>query len=426
MKNLNEEITRLYSLHRFGIKPGLKRITLLLNEINNPHLEYNVVHVGGTNGKGSVCKILGSILKEAGYVTGVYTSPHLTHMRERIVVNDVEINDEELHQLINEILPIVEKKRNDNPTFFEVTTAFAFEYFRRKKVDFAVVEVGLGGKQDATNVVQPQLTVLTNISIDHKDVLGGTLEEIAKEKAGILKKRVPLVTSAGGKALEVIKEVAKKKNIDVTVVDRCTWERLEKNERRQLFRVHGTLRDYEVETPLLGSYQGENVAVAVTAAEKLQMNGFFLPEGSIEKGIMLAKNPGRMEVVSKKPTVVLDGAHNPAATDALAETLLNDFKYDKLIVVLGILKDKDVESMVEKIANLSSYIITTKPCNERACDAELIAKYVRKSKPDCKVETMFDVKRAVEKAKRVAEPKDLICITGSLYTVGEARDFLLS
>ncbi|HHH79864.1 MAG TPA: bifunctional folylpolyglutamate synthase/dihydrofolate synthase [Thermoplasmatales archaeon] len=423
MKNLEDEMTRLYSLRSFGIKPGLSRIMGLLEEMGNPHLEYNVVHVGGTNGKGSVCRILGSILEEAGYVTGVYTSPHLSHLRERIVVNDVEINDDELHRLIEEVLSLVEKSR-DKPTFFEVTTAIAFEYFRRKKVDVAVVEVGLGGRLDATNVVQPQLTVLTSISIDHGNILGGTIEEIAEEKAGILKEGVPLITSAREKALGIIRGVAKEKNVDVTVVDKNSWRRLEKNENGQRFVVHGLIKDYDVETSLLGLYQGENVAVAVISAEKLQMNGFFLPEGSIEKGVMLAENPGRMEVVSNNPTIVLDGAHNPAAMDALVETLLNDFEYNRLIVVLGILGDKDVESMVKTIAKHSSHIIATQPKNERACNANLIAEYIREDKAGCKVEVIPNVEDAVKRVKRVAQGDDLVCITGSLYTVGEARDVL--
>ncbi|RLF26069.1 MAG: bifunctional folylpolyglutamate synthase/dihydrofolate synthase [Thermoplasmata archaeon] len=423
MKNLDDEMTRLYSLRRFGIKQGLSRITGLLEEMGNPHLEYNVVHVGGTNGKGSVCRILGSILEEAGYITGVYTSPHLSHLRERIVVNDMEINDDELYRLIEEVLSLVEKSR-DKPTFFEVTTAIAFEYFRRKKVDVAVVEVGLGGRLDATNVVQPQLTVLTSISIDHGNILGGTIDKIAEEKAGILKEGVPLITSAREKALDIVRGVAKEKNVDVTVVDKNSWRRLEKNDNGQRFVVHGLIKDYDVETSLLGLYQGENVAVAVTSAEKLQMNGFFLPEGSIERGVMLAENPGRMEVVSNNPTMVLDGAHNPAAMNALVETLLNDFEYNRLIVVLGMLGDKDVNSMVKTIAKHSSHIIATQPKNERACNANLIAEYIRKDKAGCKVEVIPNVEDAVKRVKKVAQGDDLVCITGSLYTVGEARDVL--
>ena len=426
MKGFEDVIQRLYALRRFGVKLGLERITTLVNKLGNPHLQYDTIHVGGTNGKGSVCRILGSVLTEAGYTTGVYTSPHLSHFRERITVDDVAISDDDLSQMIKEITMFVsETNEKGSPTFFEVVTTLAFEYFRRRKVDVAVIEVGLGGRHDATNIIQPMLTILTDISLDHRELLGETVEEIAEEKAGILKEGVPLVTSANGKALEVVKRVAREKNVDVTVVDENSWKRVEKSEKRQRFIVHGELRDYETETSLLGLYQGENIAVAVIAAERLQMNGFYLPEDSIEKGVELAVNPGRMEVVARKPCILLDGAHNPAAMHKLVECLREDFEYDRLIVVLGILRDKDVQLMVEEMVPFSSVLIATKARSERACNPDVIVRYARESNPGCMIEVEENVDKAIVKAKEIASDNDLICVTGSLCTVGEARDYLI-
>lgn len=425
--DFEEAVDRLYSFQKFGIKPGLERINYLVEKLGNPYLEYDTIHVGGTNGKGSVCKILASILNEAGYSVGVFTSPHLSHIRERIVVNGEMISDEDFSKLVEQIMIIVEKMKNNSkmPTFFEIITAMAFEYFKKRGVDIAIVEVGLGGRHDATNVIHPRLTILTDISLDHSDMLGRNIRSVASEKAGIIKEKISVVTVAKGEALEVVKHVAKEKDTDVSVMEDVTWKRLNVTDEGQEFVVRGKLKDYYLKTSLLGKYQGENITLAVLAAEQLQMLGLYLQDGSIEHGVALVTHPGRMELVSRKPYIVLDGAHNSAGMHALIETLADDFSYDKLIGVIGILKDKDIESMVREFAPFVSYVIITKSKNKRACDTKMLAQLVKKYNSSCIVEIKDDIRDAVSRAKEVAEIDDLVCIAGSLYTVGEARECLI-
>jgi len=421
-----ESLSWLYGFEKFGIKLGLERISHIAEKLGNPHYNYKIIHVAGTNGKGSVCKFLTSILISGGYKVGVYLSPHLQRFSERIVVDNKEISDDEFVSLVDKIKPIVnEMIGSDNtPTFFEIVTAIAFQYFSDKGVDFAVIEVGLGGKYDATNIVSPMISVITNISLEHTDILGKTIKDIALQKAGIIKDNVAVVTVAKGDALKVIKNVAKEKNATVYAIDEKRWKRTYCDTEGQEFVIKGDLTDYSVKTSMLGKHQGENIALAIASIENLQMNGVYIPETSIIDGIAKAANPGRLEVVKHEPLILLDGAHNPDGMRTLRTTLDEDFDYDKLILVLAILSDKDIPSMLSIIVPVADIIIATKSHNSRACEPSDLKEMIEKSGYEKKVVIKDQIPDAIKYAESIAKKNDLICITGSLFTVGEAKDYL--
>jgi len=422
--NFEESLQWLYGFQKFGMNLGLERISYIAKKLGNPQQNYKIIHVGGTNGKGSVCKFIASILEKSGYTVGVYTSPHLQHISERFVVGNQQITEDELVLLIQKIKPVVSKMMDDGngPTFFEVVTALAFQYFCDKEVDYAVVEVGLGGRFDATNIVEPILTVITNVSLEHQHILGKTIENIAFEKAGIIKTDVPVVTGATGNALTVINKVAKEKKTPVTIIKKESWKRTCNDVNGQKFSINGALSDYVVNTSMLGEYQGENIAVAIAAIEQLQMNGVYIPDTSMEEGITHAANIGRMEVVGNEPFILLDGAHNETGMKFLVDSLKKDFDYDKLIVVLGILSDKNIASMLSSIVPLADVLVATKSKNTRACDPSKLKEMIKKIDNTKEVIVKEQIPDAIAYAKSLTKKNDLICVTGSLFTVGEARD----
>jgi len=426
--NFKQAVNWLYGFQKYGMKLGLERITYIAAELDNPHLNYITIHVGGTNGKGSVCKFLESILVRNGYTVGVYTSPHLQHISERIVVNNKEITENELVSLVKKIKPITDEmmKKNNNPTFFEIFTAIAFEYFKEKKVDFAIIEVGLGGRFDATNIVKPEVSIITNISAEHQHVLGKKIKDIAFEKAGIIKEDAALVTAAKDEAFRVIEKIAKGKKTYVEKITELNWKRTNIAGLNQEFLVKGTLSSYPVITSLIGRYQGENIAIVISTVEILQKNGFNISEESIFDGIKSTVNPGRMEVLSSRPYVLLDGAHNIAGMKVLVETLENDFKFERLIIVLGILSDKNIKEMLPFILPVSDFIITTKSSNKRAFSPKKLKKMIENFGYKKEIYVKDQINNAIDHAKSIAKKNDLICITGSLFTVGEARDYLVS
>jgi len=423
--NFKESIDWLYSFKQYGSRLGLQRISDLVKKLENPQNNYKTIHVTGTNGKGSVCKIISSILNRAGYKVGTYISPHLQRFSERIVINDNEISEEDIVRLINKIKPIVEEmiNKNNSPTFFEITTAIAFLYFSDENVDFAVIEVGLGGRFDATNVIKPMVSVITNISLEHTKNLGEDVESIAFEKAGIIKEKIPVVSAAKKSAKEVIKKVAVKMQSKYRFIKDSDWKRLNHTETSQEFIIYGDLTRYTVKTSLLGKYQGENIAVSILAIEHIQMAGHYIAENDIIQGVLETFNPGRMEIISEKPTIILDGAHNPTGAEMLKLTFEGDFEYDKLIIVLGILEDKDINNMLSSIVPISDIIIITKSSNTRACDTSVLKDKIEKIGFRKKIVIEDYIPKAIEQAKELANKKDIICITGSLFTVGEARNY---
>jgi dihydrofolate synthase/folylpolyglutamate synthase len=418
----------LSGFEKYGWVFGLERISTLMEKLGDPQKELKVVHVAGTNGKGSVCHFISSILQQAGYSVGLYVSPHLERFSERIVVNGDEISDDDIQETIELVRPFVEEMRKQGtaPTFFEIVTAVALLYFQKRKVDYAVVEVGLGGRLDATNIVHPLVSVITNISLEHTDILGDSLEKIAFEKAGIIKEHVPVVTATTGVAQDVIAHVAKEHNAPVVFVEETWWKRVLWDGREQEFFVQGSLGEFTVRTSLLGIHQGENITVSIAAVEQLQMHGVFLTEFDIVKGIEVATNPGRMEIVSDTPLILLDGAHNPGGIKVLAETLSQDFTYKHLFLVFGVFKDKDIPPMVAMLVPIADSIIVTRSSSPRAYDPMLLKGQVTAVDPSKEVVVTTSVPEAIDYARRHARRKDLICITGSLFTVGEARQYLLS
>ncbi len=419
----DEAIKWLYSFEKQGIKLGLERIKYICEKLGNPQDNYKIIHVGGTNGKGSVCNFLSSVLTSEGYSVGVYTSPHIQRFSERFVVGDHEISDIELILLIDKIKPIVEEmnKKGKSPTFFEIVTAMGFQYFYDQKVDYAIIEVGLGGRFDATNIVEPLVSVITNVSLEHQERLGNSIEEITFEKAGVIKEDVPVVTAVQNKALNVIKQVADKKNASLNVISPDNWERTDGGLDWQSFIVHGKLKDYQIKTNLPGYFQGENISLAIGVIETLQMNGVYVTDKNILDGIEKTTNPGRMEIISFEPLVLLDGAHNIKGINVLKKTIEKDFVFEKLILVFGVLSDKSIREMLDIIVPISDIVVFTKSKNIRAYDPDKLKNLV--DKKDVFVKN--DIFKALDYAKTVAGKKDIICVTGSLFTVGEARDYFV-
>jgi dihydrofolate synthase / folylpolyglutamate synthase len=417
----------LCSFDKYGWIFGLERVTLLLEKLGNPHQDLHVIHVAGTNGKGSVCKYISSILEKAGYSVGLYLSPHVQRFSERIVVNNQEISQEDFAMLVTQIKPMVEslKKQGNTPTFFEIVTALAFLHFRSSSVDYAVIEVGLGGRFDATNVVHPLVSVITNISLEHTDILGKDIASIASEKAGIIKDHVPVVSAAVGDARVTIEQIASERNAPVLWIDQAMWKRRSYHGNQQEFLIQGSFKDYSVKTSMLGQHQGENIALAIAAVEQLQMGGMYLTDSDILEGIEAATHPGRMEIISEEPLILLDGAHNPAGMLMLVKTLQEDFSSYRLILVLGVLKDKDLRTMVSTIVPVSDVVIVTKSTNPRAADPQMLKEMIHGLDPDKTIFVEDLIPRAIDHAKRTAKQKDLICVTGSLFTVGEARSYVL-
>ncbi len=387
----------LEGLKGSGIKPGLERMEKVMAGFSP---NYRIIHVGGTNGKGSVCQFIGKILQEEGHRVGIYSSPHLERMNERISINGKEINDKELSQLAGVITA-----EDDGLTFFEATTAISLMYFNGR-VDFAILEVGLGGRYDATNIINADITAITNISMDHEDYLGRSIKEIAAEKAGIIKGG-NVVTACRGTSLDVIKNKARECNARLHVIGRdVTWNRISPGK----FTVKSN-EEYKIETDLDGLFQGDNIAIAVRSAELLGIG-----KKSIIRGIKKASLPGRMEKIGQ---FLLDGAHNPAAIKALKEAM-KDYNYNRLFIIFGVMRDKDIASMIESLPK--GYVIATSAGGGRAAEADTLADMLEKEGREyTKTE---DVCHAIEEARKMAGDNDMICITGSLYLVGKARAML--
>jgi dihydrofolate synthase/folylpolyglutamate synthase len=421
--NYEELLNWLYSFEKFGIKLGLDRINQICKKLQNPQDKLNIIHVGGTNGKGTVCRLLGSILANSGYKVGIYTSPHLQRFTERFLINYKEISNKDVVKLIEKIRPIIEDmiKKENTPTFFEIVTAIAFQYFYEESVEYAIIEVGLGGRFDATNIVNPDITIITNVSLEHQNILGNKIEDIAFEKAGIIKEGIPLITASSGKALDVIKKISKEKKSRMTVIDNNSWKKISGGVDWQEYLINGSLKDYRIKTSLIGNFQGENIAIALNAIETLQMNGLYVTEDSIYEGIEKTSNPGRMEIVDFEPIILLDGAHNVSGIKYLKNTLENDFIFEKVIIVFGILSDKKIEEILDIIMPIADIIILTKSKNKRAFDPNKLKDMIKNKE----VIVKENISDAINYARKISKKQDLICVTGSLFTVGEAKEYLL-
>ena len=411
----------LYSLEKFGMIFGLTQVERILDAIGNPHKEIQAIHIGGTNGKGSTAAMMSSILQKEGYRVGLYTSPHLTRFTERIKVNGKEIEEEEVAALAGSMRKEIEAAGVTPPfTFFDFTTALALSYFNRKVVDLAILEVGLGGSLDSTNVVDPLLSVITNIAKEHEAYLGNTILKIAGEKAGIIKKGRPLVTAATQpRVLRLFSKNCEAKG--------SPFFRVGKDFRSAPgedgdFDYQGLNRKlWSIHLNLKGAHQILNATTALGAMEVLEDLGYPVSTDAMIEGLREVDWPGRLEMVSSSPRVILDGAHNPAGALVLKESLEKEFEYRRLILLVGIMRDKDVPSMLHLLSPLADRIILTRPHTDRAMPPALLKKALDQNGK--KAEIAEDLKEAIERGLSLTQEEDLLCITGSLYTVGEARAY---
>ncbi|HEX9339938.1 MAG TPA: folylpolyglutamate synthase/dihydrofolate synthase family protein [Thermoplasmata archaeon] len=418
-------LEHLYRLERFGIKLGLDNIRRLLSLLGDPHRDLRALHVTGTNGKGSVCAYAASALRAAGYRVGLYTSPHLIRFNERIRIDGEPISDDDVLRLWSGMQPAIQAmtaaRRIDHPTFFEVTTAMAFQYFREQRVDIAVIEVGMGGRMDATNVVDGLVSVVTRVDLEHTDHLGKSVERIAREKAGIIKASSRAVT-VDQPALSVIEARCREVHAPLCVVGRdVRFERRAVGLRGQTVAVRAASGSTEVHTPLLGPFQAENVAVGIAALAELRTVGFQIPDEAIRTGFAGVRWAARLEVVRERPTVLVDGAHNGPAAVALAAAVREIFPDRKAILVAGILNDKDLRAMAAALGPIAERVYACRPKTHRAFDPAEVAAAFR---PFAEAVEVPAVRGAIDAAIAGAGPEGIVLITGSIYTAGEALDHL--
>jgi len=402
----------------------LRRVEELLARFGNPHLGAGSVHIAGTNGKGSTAAMIASALTASGYITGLYTSPHLHTWRERIRVNGELISEGELAALVERLKPEVEavnqKATYGQLTTFELLTALGFAHFKLKGVDFQVLEVGLGGKFDATNVINPEVCIITSISFDHTEVLGSSLAKIAGEKTGIIKPGCMVVTSPQTDEVgKVIEETCSSYGVElVKVGSDVTWQGLSSNLSRQLLQVKGRLDSYELSIPLLGDYQLGNAATAVAALEVLAGRGFNISKDSIISGLAQVGWPGRFQILSHHPLLIVDGAHNPDSAQRLKQSLEQYLDFDRAILVMGVSSDKDIAGIVSELAPLFDKVIITRSRHPRAMALPLLKAEFRRH--GVEAQAVEAVSEALSLALAQAGAGDLICIAGSLFVVAEA------
>ena len=412
-----ETLAYIYGLGRFGMKPGLEKITALLGALGNPQDRIKSIHVAGTNGKGSTASFLTSIIQRAGYKAGLFTSPHLVRFTERIRINGEEITPED----VTRIAKLTMSAAPPETTFFELVTAMAWVYFSERKVDLAVMETGMGGRFDATNSATGIISVITPISLEHCAYLGNSLGEIAFEKAGVIKPGSPVVSAIQDQ--EVLDVIVKECTRLFSPLYRCgdefggMWE----NDSLNYSGIRTTLKN--LKPGMAGRYQGGNAVSALASAELLEGMGFSLPKSALRSGIELATWPGRMEMIGKEPRILLDGAHNPAGALVLAEEL-GGIPRNRLILVAGVMADKDAEGIFKPLFPLAERVYAVKPALERAMSSDRLAAFCRSFGVNCI--DAGTVAEGLDQAKKAACPGDLILVCGSLFTIGEARAIICS
>ncbi len=414
---------------RSAVVFDLRRMERLLVRLGKPQNAAKSVHIAGTKGKGSTAAMLASILVQSGYRTGLYTSPHLLSIRERIQVNGQSIAEDEFARLTGTLKPEVEAINRAGEfgelTTFEILTALAFACFRDKKADYQVLETGLGGRLDATNVVQPEVCVITSISYDHTDVLGDTLAKIAGEKAGIIKPGSTVITAPqASEAMQVLEKVCQQKRVAlVRVGSDVTWRREAFSPEGQSFTVRGMNGEYHLKMPLIGEHQLENAATTVATAEALAERGAAISAETIADGLANVSWPGRLQIIGRKPWVIVDGAHNGDSMRRLVAAIRQYYTFAKATVVFGASSDKNIAAMVAELASLPDRVIVTRSHHPRAVAvARLVEEFSRRGMA---VEVAEDVASAMELALSTAGASDLVCATGSLFLVAEVMAYML-
>ncbi|NMD70522.1 bifunctional folylpolyglutamate synthase/dihydrofolate synthase [Bacillus sp. DNRA2] len=434
----DEALDWIHGRLRLGIKPGLKRMEWMMERLNHPERNIKTIHIGGTNGKGSTLTFLRSILEEAGYYVGTFTSPYFEHFNERISINGKPISDKEMLELANTIKPLaeeLEKTELGGPTEFEVITAMALYYFAKiNPVDIALFEVGLGGRFDSTNVIHPLLSIITSIGLDHTNILGDTYEQIASEKAGIIKNGVPIITAVKQpEAQQVILDKAKQVNASLyqlgtefKATDILTLPNgAEFNFSSALLKALNKLQ-----ISMLGQHQIDNAALAVMASQILsQFYAFLFDEQQIRKGLNKAYWPGRFELISAQPTIIIDGAHNQEGIDALANELKQRYQGKRINIFFTALADKKLDKMIAKLDETADNLIFTQFDYPRASKAEDLA--ALSSHPNKQIEPDWreGLQRLLQQqAKTLSQQKtdnEILVITGSLYFLSEVKPYLL-
>lgn len=429
MKTYMEALEWIHNRLRFGIKPGLERMTWMLEQLGNPHYHMKAIHVAGTNGKGSTVCYLRNILQQADYQVGTFTSPYIETFNERISVDGKPISDEDMIHLVNAVRPVVEQLEETElgeATEFEVITIMAFYYFGElNKQDFVIFETGLGGRLDSTNVLEPILTIITNIGFDHTHILGETVEEITKEKAGIIKPGVPLISAVEQKeAQEILVETAAEKQAPLYLLGKdfhnVSYETLQSGEKFSLEMLTSTLTDLLI--TMMGYHQVKNASLAAMAAVYLQQQGeAAIEEGHIRQGLRAAKWIGRFEKMSDNPLVIIDGAHNLQGVESLVSTLRLHYEDKNIHLIFSCLKDKDAKDMIEKLEEVAASLTFTSFDFPRAYGAKELYEIVQGDNISFEEDWQFALK---EGKKRLQTGNDMLIVTGSLYFIAEVRQFL--
>ena len=425
----NEALDWLYNVRRFGPKRTLNPTINILNRYENPQNRFKSIHVAGSNGKGSTSAMIASILEAHGYKVGLFTSPHLENFTERIRINGMEISQTEVASYLTEIQRVFDDMMvlpEPQPLrFFDIVTVMAFRYFADQAVDYAVIEVGLGGRLDATNVLQPEVSVITNIGYEHTNILGETLTEIASEKAGIIKPDSVLVTGEEkDEVLKVFHEKTVELNINMKQVQHeVNTRRLSSGIDGQTFSLRTTNYNFPtLHIPLIGRHQIKNASTAVLAIESL---GFSILEKAVIEGLKNVSWLGRLEVVGKSPLIVLDCAKDAEAAEAAVKAIQEEFRYNRLIAIVSISSDKKIPSMIRNIARIADhFILTTHSVERRAADPEYLSELVQMN------DRTFDIRRnqseALELAVELAGVNDMVLVIGSVYLAGDIRSLLMT
>lgn len=424
--NYDEAIQYISRTNRFGMKLGLETVEKLLELLGDPHKKLKIIHVAGTNGKGSVCSFVSKILEDAGYKVGLYTSPFLERFTERIRINGIEIPESEVARIITiveEIIPVMLSEGYDNPTEFEIVTAMAFYYYNYCKVDYVVLEVGLGGRYDATNIIDNSLvSVITSISLDHIGVLGDTISKIAYEKSGIIKEDGSVVVyKQQYDAEKVIKDICNSKHATFYDVEFNTISVKSSNINSQVFDYTSENMTYRnVEIKLIGEHQIRNAVLAINVIEVLN-NKYDLKIGidNIKRGLTNTIWPGRIEIINDEPLFIIDGAHNLDGAKSLAKVVRENFSDRKSTLVIGMLKDKAIDEVLEVLIPLFDNIIATYPISDRSLDEILLKEKISKIKKN--VVAIKDIEEAVKYAFNTTNKGDVIISAGSLYMIGSVR-----
>ena len=419
-------IDRIHEFNRFGMVLGLDRMEELLRRLGNPQDDLKVIHVAGTNGKGSVSKYLEEGLSACGYKMGLYTSPYIETFNERIRYDGADISDEDLEYYGQKVVSAAEAMVADgldSPTEFEVVTAIAFLYFADRQADITILEVGLGGIGDSTNVVKsPLASVITSISYDHMAQLGSSLAEIAVNKAGIIKTGCPVIANVPQR--DAAKIIARKayamgsRLYDISGIRAAVSDETPFSQKVSMELYEKSYSDVEIS--MVGRHQAENLKTALATLEILRKSGAVkLDREALYEGLKRARQPGRFEVISEDPLVIIDGAHNEAGAQALQETMAQHFAGKKILLVAGILADKEIDSIVKFLTKITDHIIVTEPDNPRKLAAEKLAEHV--ADYGVAAEAVSDVEAAVHRAKELADGYDVILFAGSLYLIGDVR-----